>query len=67
MVTFVSCRIDYYDVYIVYKRFQTSENVFTSPLQSSLLGIDVVGGIHNDVISIKLSAIEAKYVMLPVR
>lgn len=62
-MTFVSCRIDYYDVYIVYKRFQTSE----SPLQSSLLGIDVVGGIHNDVISIKLSAIEAKYVMLPVR
>lgn len=60
---FVSCRMDYYDVYIVYKRFQTSE----SPLQSSLLGIDVVGGIHNDVISIKLSAIEAKYVMLPVR
>lgn len=62
-MTFVSCRIDYYDVYIVYKRFQISE----SPLQSSLLGIDVVGGIHNDVISIKLSAIEAKYVMLPVR
>lgn len=62
-MTFVSCRIDYYDVYIVYKRFQTSE----SPQQSSLLGIDVVGGIHNDVISIKLSAIEAKYVMLPVR
>lgn len=62
-MTFVSCRIDYYDVYIVYKRFQTSE----SPLQSSLLGIDVVGGIHNGVISIKLSAIEAKYAMLPVR
>lgn len=66
-MTFVSCKIDYYDVYIVYKRFQTSENFFTSPLQSSLLGIAVVGGIHNDVVSMKLSAIEDKYVLLPFR
>lgn len=59
--------VDDNDVYIVYKRFQTSENFFTSPLQSSLLGIVVVGGLHDDVMSIKLSAIEAKCVLLPFR
>lgn len=59
--------VDDNDVYIVYKRFQTSENFFTSPLQSSLLGIVVVGGLHDDVMSVKLSGIEAKCVLLPFR
>lgn len=59
--------VDDNDVYIVYKRFQTSENFFTSPLRSSLLGIVVLGGLHDDVMSVKLSDIEAKCVLLPFR
>lgn len=51
--------------YIVYKTFQNFRNFFTSPLQSSLLGIVVVADLQNDVMSAKLSAIEAKCVLLP--
>lgn len=53
------------EVYIVYKTFQNFRNFFTSPLQSSLLGIVVVADLQNDVMSAKLSAIEAKCVLLP--
>lgn len=47
--------------------FLTSENFFTSPLQSSSLWIVVVGGFHDVLISVKLSTIEAKRVLLPFR
>lgn len=47
--------------------FLTSENFFTSPLQSSLLGKVVVCGLHDVLISVKLSAIEAKRDLLRFR
>ena len=52
-------------VYIVYKTFKNFENFFTSPLQSSLLGKVVVADLQNEVMSAKLSEIEAKCVLLP--
>ena len=42
------------EVYIVYKTFQNFGNFFTSPLQSSLLGIVVVADLQNEVMSAKL-------------
>ena len=41
-------------VYIVYKTFKNVGNFFTSPLQSSLLGIVVVADLQNEVMSAKL-------------
>lgn len=53
------------ELYIVYKSFKKIENFFTSPLDSSLLGIVLVSELENEFRSAKLSSVETKCVLLP--
>lgn len=53
------------ELYIVYKSFIKIENFFTSPLDSSLLGIVLVSELENEFRSAKLSSVETKCVLLP--
>lgn len=53
------------EVFIVYKSFKKRENLFTSPLDSSLLGIVLVSELENEFRSAKLSLVEANSVLLP--
>lgn len=54
------------EVYIVYKSLKKKiENFFTSPLDSSLLGILLVSELENEFRSAKLSSVETKCVLLP--
>lgn len=52
-------------IYLVFQSFKKSENFFTSPLSSNLLGISVVFDLEHTLKTAKLSSVEAKSVLLP--
>ena len=53
------------ETYIVYQKFGHMDNLFTTPLESRLLGIIVVSNLDDTIQTAKLSDVEAKCVLLP--
>lgn len=53
------------EIYIVYQCFQETDNFFTSPLESKLLGIVTVPNYEDIVQVAKLAEVEAKCVIFP--
>ena len=53
------------EVYVVYKLFKRSRQIFSTPLDSQLLGIHIVSELQNSTFADKLSNIQAKCVLLP--
>ena len=53
------------DVYVVYRFFKRVRQFFGVPLDSQLLGIHIVSDLRNATSVDKLSAIQAKCVLLP--
>lgn len=55
------------DVFLVYQIFHGADNVFTTPLESRLLGILKVSNLGNTLHTAKLSKIQSKCVIMPFR
>lgn len=62
IVNFVVCD---YEVYVVYRLFKRVRQFFSVPLDSQLLGIHIVSDLRNATSVDKLSAVQAKCVLLP--